>query len=344
LRAMAVFRSLEALEADYLPDSLPGRESELREIAFALKPALAGGSPQPLFVYGRTGVGKTACVRFACRQLEESSKAKPALINCWQSYTRQSVLSELARSVGEALPRRGLAADEVFQRIAQTCRRDGIVPVVVLDEVDQLLAKGEGGVLYDLTRSRELHGFPVGVVCITNDAAAFQKLDERVRAAFVSGRVEFKPYSPSQLREIVAERVAKAFAPKAVSDEVVALCTARGAGEGGDARVAIQLLLGAGRRAEARNANRVEAKDVPAGVANPSVEKKFSRLNGTEEKLLALVGNGKKSGELYALAEEKGFGLSERSVRNYLDGLVEKGFLKARGLEEKGRTRFFTRL
>ncbi|OIO27533.1 hypothetical protein COX86_01130 [Candidatus Micrarchaeota archaeon CG_4_10_14_0_2_um_filter_60_11] len=338
---MPVFRSLEALEADYLPERLPGRDAELEEIRFALKPAVTGGAPQPLFIQGRTGVGKTACVRYACRQLEESSKAKPVFVNCWQSYTRQSVLAELARCVGEALPRRGLAADEVFQRIAQACRKEGIVPIVVLDEVDQLLARGEGSVLYDLTRTRELHGFSTGVICITNAADAFQKLDERVRAAFTAGRLEFKPYTPTQLRKIVTERAAKAFAPKAVADEVIAICTARAAKEGGDARVALQLLLGAGRRAEARNANRVEEKDVPGGATNPSVEKKMSRLSGVEEELMQIIGKGKKSGDVYALAEKQGMELGERSIRTYLDRLVENGFLVAEEQNDKGRTRFF---
>ncbi len=340
---MSVIRFLNALEPDYLPEQLPGREAETKEIALALAPALAGRAPQPLFIQGKTGVGKTCSVRFVCRELESSSKAKTVFINCWQSYTRQSVLSELARSVGEALPRRGLAADEVFQRITQACRKQKIVPVVVLDEVDQLLVRGEDGVLYDLVRAHELHGVPIGVVCITNDANAFMAMDDRVRTSFIAGKQEFKAYSPRELREIVRDRVKKAFQPNAVDEEVIGLCTARAAMEGGDARVAIHLLLAAGRRAEAGNADKVEARHVPVDAGNASQEKKFSRLNETEERILGLVAAGKSSGELYAAVKKAKLDLSDRSVRTYLDRLVKKGFLKFEEKNEKGRTRYYER-
>lgn len=340
---MSVIKFLDALEPDFVPEQLPGREAEVREIVLALEPALNGRAPQPLFIQGKTGVGKTSSVRFVCRELESASKAKTVFINCWQSYTRQSVLSELARSVGEALPRRGLAADEVFQRITQACKQQEIVPVVVLDEVDQLLARGEDGVLYDLVRAHELHGVPIGVVCITNDSSAFQRLDERVRTSFIAGKREFNPYSPKELREIVRDRVKKAFRPNSVSEEAIGLCTARAAREGGDARVAIHLLLAAGRRAESENADRVEEKHVPIDAENASQEKKLSRLNETEEKLLDLVGEGKSSGDLYAAARKQGIDLSDRSVRTYLDRLVKKGFLRFEEKNDKGRTRFYER-
>jgi cell division control protein 6 len=340
---MSVIKFLDALEPDYLPEQLPGREAETKEIALALKPALDGRAPQPLFIQGRTGVGKTCSVHFVCRQLESASKAKTVFINCWQSYTRQSVLSELARSVGEALPRRGIAADEVFQRITQACKKQGIIPVVVLDEVDQLLVRGEDGVLYDLVRAHEIHGVPIGVVCITNDANTFAAMDERVRTSFIAGKLEFKAYSPKELREIVRDRVKKAFQSNAVEEEVIGLCTARAAKEGGDARVAIHLLLAAGRRAEAENADKVKAKHVPMGEANASQEKKFSRLNDTEEKILELIDTGKSSGELYEAVKKAGLTLSDRSVRTYLDRLVKKGFLKFEEKNEKGRTRYYER-
>ncbi|MFA4946663.1 MAG: AAA family ATPase [Candidatus Micrarchaeia archaeon] len=340
---MGVFRSLEALEPEFVPERLPGREAELSEIAAALKPALKGGQPQPLFIEGRTGVGKTCCVRYACNSLADEGNVRIVYVNCWQVYTRQGVLAELARQVGEALPRRGLAGDEVFQRIAQACKKEGVIPIVVLDEVDQLLARGEGGVLYDFTRSRELTGAAVGVVCITNDHEAFSRLDERVRAAFIAGRVEFKPYTPKQLREIARERATKAFKPNAMTDEALGVCVARGAREGGDCRVTLNLLLAAGRRAEARNAERVEAEDVPREATNASVEKKLSRLNQAEETLLELVGDGVLSGELYAAAEKAGLNLGERSIRTYLDRLVKNGFLEFEERADKGRTRFYKR-
>ncbi len=342
--AESVFRSQHVLEPDFVPEELPGREAETREIADAFRPALQGAAPFPLWVSGRTGVGKTSCLKFVARELEENSNARVVYVNCWQNYTRQGILSELARSLGEALPRRGLAGDEVFSRAMQACKHGkGVVPMVILDEVDQLLAHKEERALYDLTRAKELFGVPLGLACVTNDETALARLDDRVRSAFSSGQVLFKPYSPKQLKEILFSRL-DAFRRGAVKPDALALCAAIGAKNGGDARVSIQLLLAAGRNADRRGREFVEAIDVPK-QSDASKQKKFSRLSQNEERVYALIGDGMRSGELYEAVKKAGVELSERSVRNILSALEKKRFIE---LEESsgsaGRTRVIRRL
>ena len=339
----SVFKTQEFLEPDFVPQKLPGREAQTKEIAEAFKPALKGGSPLPLWVFGRTGVGKTSCVKYVARELEESARVRVVYVNCWQNYTRQGILSELARSLGEALPRRGLAGDEVFSRAMQACKNSQTVPIVVLDEVDQLAANNEEKVLYDLVRAKEVFGVSLGLACITNDEAALARLDDRVRSAFSSGQIRFDPYSPKQLKEILGSRL-NAFSRGSVTPEAIALCAAIGAKNGGDARIAIQLLLAAGRNADKRGSEFVEESDVPEQSA-ASTRKKLSRLSENEEKIYSLVEDGMHSGELYAAAKKAGVELSERSIRNILVSLEKKRFLELKDSSgAAGRTRVLRRL
>ena len=46
---------------DYVPERLIGRDEQIRQDASALSPAPSGGDkPHNVFIYGKTGVGKTA--------------------------------------------------------------------------------------------------------------------------------------------------------------------------------------------------------------------------------------------------------------------------------------------
>src|SRR3989344_2040338 len=104
-----VFRNELALKTGFTPDSLPGRENEINEIASSLKPAFGGRKAKNLFLHGPPGTGKTSCTKFVFEKLaEESQKAKTVFINCWQNPTRPSVLAKIAEAIEEPIPRRGL--------------------------------------------------------------------------------------------------------------------------------------------------------------------------------------------------------------------------------------------
>ncbi|MCU4744799.1 cell division control protein Cdc6, partial [Halobacteria archaeon AArc-xg1-1] len=54
------FENRNALLDDYTPDELVGRDEEIREYHAALQPAIDGSQPDNIFLFGKTGVGKTA--------------------------------------------------------------------------------------------------------------------------------------------------------------------------------------------------------------------------------------------------------------------------------------------
>ncbi|MDP6626563.1 MAG: AAA family ATPase, partial [Methanopyri archaeon] len=69
----SIFTCKEALQAKYQPKNLPHREELVKELASILAPTLRDELPSNIFIYGKTGTGKTSVIRWIADQL--SSKA-----------------------------------------------------------------------------------------------------------------------------------------------------------------------------------------------------------------------------------------------------------------------------
>ncbi len=353
-----IFKNEDALHPEFIPDSLPCREEELKALAACLEPLADGSAGESVFLHGPPGTGKTASARFVARSLQEySQKTVQAYVNCWHDSTRQAVLSATARAFGEALPRRGLASDEFFSRIIQNARNTKRAPLVVLDEFDRLAHAGQDSVLYDFARAGETSGVAFTLILISNDALALRRLDERALSSLRPHSMEFERYSPLELKKILGERAATAFFEGACPKSVIALCIAFAAKKNGDARVALRALYDAGKRAERRGAQEISENDARQAFGGQeertaSQEKRLVGLTDVEKEIIAVLRKSKaplSSGDLYeklaaGVSGKDGVGLSERSLRDYLNLLVTKRLLVVEdvaGESGRGKTRLF---
>lgn len=341
-----IFRNEDALSPEFLPETLPGREAQETELALALKPATEGGRPANCFVTGPSGTGKTSTCRRVLEQLEEySGRAFCVYANCWQNSTEQAVLSLVASKAGAVIPRRGWAADEIFDRALQQFKAKKTVPVIILDEADRLFFGGEEKILYRLSRAGEQTGVHFATVLVTNDKGLLARADQRIRSSFAGKQIFFKPYSPTELKKILSYRAKLALASGSFDEEIIAFCAAHGAKNGGDARAALQALWLAGKNAEGRGAEKIVLDDVrkAMGSAVASRELKQERdaglLGWKEKQMLELVAenaNGIEVGELYAKYIKK-FGGGERTLRNYLRELEFKGLVEVKTVQGGGK-------
>jgi len=62
-RKQNIFKDKDALGESYRPERIEEREEEIDAYIDALQPVIDGWEPNNIFIYGKTGVGKTA-VRF----------------------------------------------------------------------------------------------------------------------------------------------------------------------------------------------------------------------------------------------------------------------------------------
>lgn len=345
----AVFKDERFLYPDFVPERLPHRDAEIDSLVFALKPVTEARKPQNSLVLGKSGTGKTAVVKYVLKELEEfSDRAKSLYLNCFEFNTRHGILTEISNFLGEPTPRRGIATDEAYGQLLVALKKARFTPIIVLDEVDQLMQGNEASKLfYDLLRVVEHEKAGFGLVLISNDFSFSAKLDSRVKSSLAHQTVLFEPYGPQQLKDILRERSQYAFNPSSLDAEAVNVAAAHAAKLGGDARIAIECLLRAGRLAERENAEKLlpeHLRRVFAEVDASGVQKYLGMLSGHEKQLLQLIpGNAEiSSGALfkqYRAAVEKP--LTERSFRSMLSRLESLNLVRAPFTEKgsRGRTK-----
>lgn len=252
-----LFTNREVMRPTYMPELLPHREKEIDDLANILVPALRGESPSNVFIYGKTGTGKTAVVKFVGKELlkkgeETGKKVNFIYMNCEIVDTQYRLLQNIAnRFINEwndHVPFTGWPTDEVYSKVKGMMDKEKSVTVVVLDEVDKL--KGDEA-LYNLTRiNSDLENARVSVIGISNDLKFTEFLDPRVKSSLGEESMIFYPYDASQLQDILRNRVKTALKRGVIDDDVIPLCAALSAQEHGDARRALDLLRVAAELAE----------------------------------------------------------------------------------------------
>lgn len=255
-----IFKDREVLRHDYLPERLPHREEQIRKIGETVAPVLKGSRSSNIFIYGKTGTGKTAVAKYVLSHLEFKAKefnapVKFCYVNCRMTGSEYRVFASLCQSVGVPIPFTGLSVGEVFDRFRVGLDASRIIFMIVLDEADALIKVRGDSLLYELTRINETLGkSKVTLVVISNDFRLKEFLDPRVLSSLSEEEIVFRPYDAGELRNILFERAKTAFFDSALSDAALGLCAALAAAEHGDARRALDLLRVAGEVAERKGA------------------------------------------------------------------------------------------
>ncbi len=256
LQSTHIFRDREILRHDYVPENLPHREDQIRFLGEIVAPLLKGVRCSNILIYGKTGTGKTAVVKYVLNKLSQkaqecTSPVKFCYVNCRWVGTEYRVLSALCYALGVKVPFTGLALGEVFDRFRKGLDTQNGVFIVVLDEIDALVKNRGDTLLYELTRVNETLRFgKTSIVGISNDLRFKDFLDPRVLSSLSEEENVFRPYDAAELRDILLDRAKSAFFDGVLSDSAVSLCAALAAAEHGDARRALDLLRVAGELAE----------------------------------------------------------------------------------------------
>ncbi len=271
LTSSSIFKNRDVLRHSYTPDSLPHREEQIEQLATLLAPALKGGMPSNVFIYGKTGTGKTATVKFVGRQLVEAarkmnSNVRIHYINCEIVDTAYRVLASVAKSLGRSVPMTGWPTDQVYEEVVKGLESSDVRMIIVLDEIDKLAKKAEEA-LYSLTRvNSDLSSTKVSIIGITNNLKFKSFLDARILSSLSEEELVFPPYDAEQLEDILRQRAELAFNDGVLEDGVIELCAAIAAQEHGDARKALDLLRVSAEIAEREGESRVRVEHVKKAV------------------------------------------------------------------------------
>ncbi len=267
LKKDSIFVDKGVLLSSYAPEAVLFREEQLQEVANILAPALRVEKPSNLFVYGKTGTGKTLSVRHVVNSLAQIAAnnqvpLKPIYLNCKLKKiadTEYRLIAQIIKEFGQEVPPTGLPTDEVYNIFYKLLDEKRQVILLILDEIDQLTKKIGDDILYNLTRiNSELKNSQICLIGISNNLIFVENLDPRVKSSLSEEELIFPPYNALQIQDILRQRAQKAFKEGALQPGVIEKCAAYAARDHGDARRAIDLLRIAGELAERAGSSSIE--------------------------------------------------------------------------------------
>ncbi|HTY51820.1 MAG TPA: ORC1-type DNA replication protein [Methanomicrobiales archaeon] len=315
----SLFREPEVFELDYVPEQFQHREDQMKELAFQVRPGLAGARPLNTVCRGLPGTGKTTSVKKLFTEIEETTKKLvPVYVNCQIDNTKFAIFSQIYRRLaGHLPPASGTSFKQVFDAIARIMQKEDAVLLVCLDDANYLLYENEmNRVLYTLLRSHEAYpGTRIGVFLIISDMTVdlVQAVDARVASVFRPTEVYFPPYKEDEVAGILRDRVNQGLYPNALPDPMFRLVVEQTM-KSGDLRVGIDLLKRATLSAEKAARRSIEREDIcRAYEVSKYLHLSFTvkTLKAEERELLkkvAELSEGEKemnAGEVYKALREK---------------------------------------
>ena len=262
----SLFLNKQALQSSYLPETIYHRDLQVNQVANILAPCLRLERPSNLFIYGKTGTGKTLTIKHVSNNLKEVSNKnnvplKIIYLNCKLKKvadTEYRLIAQLIRELGEEIATTGLPTDDVYKSFFNIVDKEKQLVILILDEIDQLIKKTGDEILYNLVRINEdLKNSQIAIVGVSNDLVFVDHLDPRVRSSLSEEELVFPPYNALQIQDILRQRAKEAFKEDCLGEGVIEKCAAYAAREHGDARRALELLRVAAEVAERNNLKKV---------------------------------------------------------------------------------------
>ncbi|MEK6850276.1 MAG: orc1/cdc6 family replication initiation protein [Nanoarchaeota archaeon] len=293
-----LFKNKSVLQSNFNPQNIAHRDEQIELIASILAPVLRAEKVSNLFVYGKTGTGKTLSIQHVGNKMTSRLKElgedhlKFVYINCKLKKvadTEYRILAQIIHELGGTVPSTGLPTDQVYLRFIELIDDKKQMIILVLDEIDQAVKKISDNFIYSLTRlNTELKKAQISIIGISNSLTFMDNLDPRVRSSLGEEELVFPPYNALQLQDILRERAQSAFKENVLDEGTIAKCAAYAAREHGDARRALDLLRVAGEIAERENSKRITLEHIDH--ANNKIERdKMLDIIESEPKQFQLV-------------------------------------------------------
>lgn len=272
-----LFENKTILSEEYQPDEIVEREDEIDAFRSALKDVLFARNPSNVFIYGKTGVGKTAVTEYIMTALKTEVQRRDGTDDLYVHFrncnddtvyrTVRALINSIRGADCEPFPETGHSTAHALETLYEEMdARDGTY-LFVLDEIDHL--SDPNTLLYELPRARannHLTTSRVGVIGISNNYAFRSSLSPKVKDTLIEKEIAFSPYDANELQSILTARAQKALIEDAWDESAIRLAAANAAKDTGSARQAIDLVREGGDIAEESAASKITDEHIELAV------------------------------------------------------------------------------
>jgi len=314
----SLFKNEVALDPEFVPKLIQFRENENQYIATCIKPLFQKRNGKNLIIHGPPGVGKTLATKNVLKELEEETDdITPVYVNCWKKNTTYQVVLELCKAIDYKFIQ-NKRTDELISIIVERLNKKS--SVLVFDEIDKIQ---ELDILYNLSESL----YRKTIILLTNESNWLFRLDPRLKSRLIPDQLEFKPYSLTETKEILKQRISQAFPPNTINENSLNKIT-ENTFKQRDIRTGLFLLKESAEIAESNSSKKIEMQHVEEAVKRV-IFSDTEKLDEEEKQVLEFIKTNmeKTTGEMAKLYEET-HKKSKRTFQRKLNNLQKSNLIK----------------
>jgi len=261
LKKPSIFLDESKLDINFVPETLIGRDKELSLLSQMFLSLITNPNSisKNVLITGKMGVGKTVTAKVFGRILVNTAKKRNINIqyihiNCRIDNSSYKVLIQAIRLLNKNFPRRGYSTRDLLEILSDLLDRQNIHLLIVLDELNYLINKGED-IIYSLTRINDAalnKPQRISIIGIVRDLSCLSNLDKATSSTLQRNIILFKPYSKEQTFNILKNRAEISIIKQGFTDEIIEMISNHVL-QNGDIRDGLNILWKAGKLAESNS-------------------------------------------------------------------------------------------
>ncbi|XP_026673019.1 cell division control protein 6 homolog isoform X2 [Ceratina calcarata] len=306
-----------------VPDSLPGRESELEKLHEFMEEHLKNETSGSLYVSGPPGTGKTACLSKLMQKTEFKSKLKVVYINCTTMKSAATIYAKIIQELGLNV-KKSAKSKAVIEKYLTTNHK---MLLLILDEIDQLESKKQS-VLYSIFEWPSINNSKLILVGIANALDLTDRILPRLQARceLKPKLMHFSPYTKQQICNIISERLNEANVSDLFTEHAMQMLSGKVAAISGDIRKALDISRRVIELAESHKVAQVlqPTNDNETNTGSPK-KQQSQTVKPVDLKEVVTVLNGVYGGSQNIQKEESTFPLQQKLLLCSLLLILNKG-------------------